>query len=679
MTHRGRATMDKMNLCIKLNWKSRRNIPVYLLFLFFLFITTTYIRQNTWQDMIKDSVVPVIVLWIVISLLSLIEIKNCNKFFAKCAKWIDRIILLLTPAVSFLMIEVMVSNQNKEMFKKYSPYNIIWYYVICFMIYALIRNAKITVMIYTTVIFLTGFLNYLVYIFRGNPVLPSDLLAWQTGMSVASNYHLSFTKGFLIASLLFLVLIVLGSRLQGSRKKISLTNRLFGIAIYMIFALGTYSLFFRTNLIRSTIPVIDYFAPKYTYSTYGTVFGFVANVKAMEVKSPQGYSLSKVEEAFNKIGEDSAKEQSDDRKPNIIVIMNEAFSDLRLIGNYKTNMDYLPNIRALKENTIKGSLYVSVFGGATSDTEYEFLTGNSMAVMPQNCVPFQQFVTDPTDSLASILKEQGYYNIAIHPYIRSDYKRDFVYPLLGFDEYLSMEAFEDPELIRSYISDRENYKKIIEEYETKGKDNPLFIFNVTMQNHGGYSTNQLFEEEDTVKFQELQGYGSTEQYLSLIRESDKAFQTLVDYFSKQTEPTIILMFGDHQPIAFSKIHDALENINSPNYMKELQKKYMVPYILWANYDITQDAPDKMSANYLSSYLLQIADLKGTEYNNYLLELSQKIPVINGLFYIDKENKIHKIEELSKYSDYIKEYRYVGYNNALDRKNRLKKYYSLEKG
>jgi phosphoglycerol transferase MdoB-like AlkP superfamily enzyme len=322
-------------------------------------------------------------------------------------------------------------------------------------------------------------------------------------------------------------------------------------------------------------------------------------------------------------------------------------------------------------------MYTSVFGGATSDTEYEFLTGNSMAVMPQNCVPYQQFVTNPTDSLAADLKAQGYYNIAIHPFEPSGYKRDLVYPLLGFDEFLSMKDFKNPSLIRNFISDKDSYKKIIEQYENKGKDGPLFIFNVTMQNHGGYSGTKLFDDANNVLLTEDAGHPCSEQYLSLLRKSDEAYKSLIDYFSKQDKHTIILLFGDHQPIAYAELHDLLSSKENLSEAEALRRKYIVPFILWSNYDMGAEKIDNISANFLSSYLLKTAGLQETTYNRYLNELYEKVPVINALFYIDRDNVLHKYSETTPYSELIKQYRYVGYNDALDDKNKLSQYFKLQ--
>lgn len=664
---------------IKLNWKEIKLIPVYLLMLYFLFVIFIYLKQDFSNNLSDSSTYIIIFLWLMISLISMLEAVKIRSFFKKYARGLNYIVLLLAPIASFLIVELMVSNYNLDMFRFYSVYNLIWYVILYYLVFALTRSCRYTIAICNILVYIASMVNYFVYLFRGNPILPSDLLAWKTGMSVASGYDVSFTRGFLVATLVMYFVFVLGFKLEKAPKKPSAVNRLIVFGTYLLFSVIVFHEFFNTDLIQSKIRVLDFFAPKYTYCSYGTVFGFVANVQAMETEAPQGYSVKKVDNLLKKSEEKKENNKKSETKenPNIIVIMNEAFSDLSLVGDFKTNMDYLPNIRSLSKNTTKGSLYVSVFGGATSDTEYEFLTGNSMAVMPQNCVPYQQFVTDSRDSLATTLKSQGYYNIAIHPYEPSGYKRDLVYPLMGFDEFLSMEDFSNPTKIRNFISDKDSYQKIIEQYETKGKNQPLFIFNVTMQNHGGYSGTRLFNDENTVRLTDYPGHPNVEQYLSLLRESDKAYKTLIDYFAKQKEHTVILLFGDHQPVVYSELEDSVTNHEYQPGQDQLMRKYVVPYVLWSNYDMPKDDVNKMSANYLSSYLLKKADLKGTAYNQYLLDLYQKVPVINSLFYIDKNNLFHSFSESNSYMESINQYKNIGYNNALDKKNRLAQYYFLK--
>lgn len=664
--------MEPKNPSIQFEFKSIKGIPVYLLSAFYIFIITVFVVSGPEGDNRIVSGFLLSAIWAVLTTIAFLKVSTVRLWIRKHTRLLGGFILVIVPLVSFLMIETMVSNFNLKMFQTYSLYNVIWYIIIYYLIYALTRDSRITVIVGILIIYAAGTVNYLVFLFRGNPILPSDLLAWQTGMSVASNYELGISQGFVIATLIMYAVFLLAYKLEKAANKPSLVNRIIICGVYAIFATFVFHAFFDTDLISKKIKVLDFFAPKYTYSSYGTAFGFIANVKAMETEEPSGYSVQTVRKALTEAEASSDTPVAPEEKPNIIVIMNEAFSDLTMVGDYPTNMDYLPYIRSLTSDTIKGTMYTSVFGGATSDTEYEFLTGNSMAVLPKNCVPYQQYVLDTTDSLASTLKAQGYYNIAIHPYKGSGYKRDLVYPLLGFDEFLTMDDFKSPELIRSYISDKESYRKIIEEYEAKGKDSPLFLFNVTMQDHGGYSSEQLFPEGENVKLTNNPGHATAEQYLSLLRKSDEAFRYLTEYFSKQKEPTIILLYGDHQPIAYASFYDEMKNSELENSLK-----YKVPFILWANYDIPEVTVDKISANYLSSFLLQTAGLKGTTYNDYLMKLYEEIPVINAYFYIDRYGVTHSYSETNEYTGHIMEYKYIGYNDALDRKEKCKEFFLIK--
>ena len=116
--------------------------------------------------------------------------------------------------------------------------------------------------------------------------------------------------------------------------------------------------------------------------------------------------------------------------PNIIVIMNEAFSDLSVLGDFKTNIDYMPNMRQMMKEYGGGNLMVSVKGGNTANTEYEFLAGDTMAFLPEGSVVYQQFIHDNVPALPSYLAGLGYDTIAIHPYNASGWERDKVYNLL---------------------------------------------------------------------------------------------------------------------------------------------------------------------------------------------------------------------------------------------------------
>ncbi len=384
----------------------------------------------------------------------------------------------------------------------------------------------------------------------------------------------------------------------------------------------------------------------------------------------------------------------DGQVPNIICIMNETYSDLRILGDFSTNIDYMPFTRRLTKNTIKGNLYMPVVGAGTSNSEFEFLTGNSMAFLTAGSNAYELYIKTKLPSLAQTLSLQNYSRTALHVYYGSSWKRNIVYPLLGFERFDSIESFIDNEaideyrngnkdfyefeakvnaqypgenvLLRRFVSDSYDYKLIEQMYEERNADKPFFVFNVTMQNHGSYSSSYLNFNQQVRLTSGEEFYPYTNRYLSLIYESDKALEELIDYFSKKKEPVIICFFGDHQPnIETEFVEELLGSDISDLSVEQQQQRYVTPFIIWANYDIDEAYIDKISANYLSTLLLQVAGLETTKYNDYLSALYSEIPVIDSVGYITADDKYYTYDEDTKYTDTLEAYHKIQYNNLFD--------------
>lgn len=173
-----------------------------------------------------------------------------------------------------------------------------------------------------------------------------------------------------------------------------------------------------------------------------------------------------------------------------------------------------------------------------------------MAFLPYNCSAYQVFIKSEMPNLTSGLDSLGYQTAAIHPYLSTSWNRTNVYRFFGFEaQYYQDDFAADASRVRDYISDSASYKKIFELYENKRENTPLFVFNVTMQNHGGYDWDGdgYFDKRIYLTGEEQDKYPTVDQYLSLVRYSDDAVQELISYFSKVDEPTAIVFFGDHQP------------------------------------------------------------------------------------------------------------------------------------
>ena len=129
-----------------------------------------------------------------------------------------------------------------------------------------------------------------------------------------------------------------------------------------------------------------------------------------------------------------------------------------------------------------------VFGAMTSNSEFEFLIGDSMYLMPRGSVAYQFYVNPGVRSMVSTVRDQGYIPVAMHPYPAENWNRRICYNNMGFSDFMDISAYEGWDELRNYISDLSDFKVITEYIEQKANpDDKLFLFNVTMQNHGGYT------------------------------------------------------------------------------------------------------------------------------------------------------------------------------------------------
>jgi phosphoglycerol transferase MdoB-like AlkP superfamily enzyme len=311
-----------------------------------------------------------------------------------------------------------------------------------------------------------------------------------------------------------------------------------------------------------------------------------------------------------------------------------------------------------------------VFGAKTPNSEWEFLTGNTMAFLPSGSVVYQQYIGETPTSLVSTLKNDGYTCVAMHPYYATGWSRNTVYPTLGYDEMYFLEDFDQSRVIRDYISDEELYDKIIERYENSGTREKLYIMGITMQNHGGYT--QSYDNFPETVYKIGQSYTDANQYLSLVHESDKALEKLITYFEGVTDPVEIVFFGDHQPSLTSDFYPLLNGKGLSGLSEdELEALYTVPFFIWTNYETEAEEVEITSLNFLSTMALERAGIALPAYNQFLLDMQEVVPAINSRGYYSKENGsyIHVDEAVGDEAEWISRYRILQYNSMFDESGR----------
>ena len=508
---------------------------------------------------------------------------------------------------------------------------------------------------------LWGAANYFVVLFRGNPVLPWDLTALGTATAVAGSYDLTPTPVMVAAAVLLVALAVFllrwapGGRLRpASGGAVAVRALLLLAGVWCIlFALSPKSL-------EKAGVKTDVWDHAGAYRTGGVLAEFLCNTQFLSVEEPEGYSAETAQSLLSAAGESASGVQATAERPNVIAIMNESWADFEEFGNLSLTESVSDYIDGL-EGAVRGHSYTSVFGAGTSASEFEFLTGFSMVFLPSGSIPYQQYVLSPTDSLASLFQQQGYRTLAIHPGERTSWQRDQAYPLLGFDDFKCVDDFDVPleTAHGGYVSDACNYQQILWEFEHKDPEERLFLFNVTIQNHGGYTDPDYPTQ---VQLTDCPGeYPMAEQYLTLVNESDRAFAILVDYFSRQSEPTIILMFGDHPPALEQGFLDKAYGVaQSDMTMGQYLDKFRTPYVIWANYPLTGDQPGDTSLNFLGQYLLQYAGMERTQWGDYLWSFQREIPALTFVGYTDAAGRAYSHLETNDYTRRIGAYAIVQY-------------------
>ena len=555
-------------------------------------------------------------------------------------------VVLASSAVCFFVLEVQCGSRT-HVIENMKPFNIMYWIIIQIVFYIIFRSVRPGAVISVAAAWSVGFINSLVMQFRGNYIMFGDLTVVRTAFNVAGNYRLVFDKYFFIslaAAALAAVCVMKGRPVRGENAARG-KRRAAGTAAGLSAVFLALILLLRCGALYGGISGVawDYNA----YVAYnGYIPYFLRNANAIHHIYMSGGSA---ESAGRTIGKGAAVYDAGNRDraqaagdaPNILVIQNAAFSDLSVTYDIDTDIDCMPFIKSVKKDTRKGYVDLSIKGGPTANSEFEFLTGGSMAFMTYGSVPFTQYMKKALPNIVTTVESQdaGYRTIGYHPYYSSGYARRGVYSLLGFDESVFYDKSSDTDgmqLIRGMVSDRSDYEQV--EKMCEENDDPVFIFNVTIQNHGGYTGNASGLSR-RVHVTNFDAPSSVETYLSLVRESDDAFRELTEYLSGSDEKTIVLMYGDHQPSFDEEAEDVLdEHKAGQEGTAQTLSAYRVPYVIWANYDIEERddmgsgaaaGQGSVSLNYLGPVLLENAGLDLSAHDKYLLQLAGSYPSVTA--------------------------------------------------
>ncbi len=599
---------------------------------------------------------------------------------------------IITPFFCFVITEY-IWRYNSEGILNSNPFvtiapiliilNLLLYYGFWGLMFSIIGRSSVASYITIAFSFIIGLADYYIMVFRSNPITASDFLALKTAMAVSGSYSYVPPLQIFVILIFALGLVGLNIVFKFKIKKMKKTYvkvliRVIPAVLCVCLLVGVTKFISRED-IRKIIPKFNatLFIGSAMSREDGLLLAFVSTIQYTNVDKPDDYSEEKAKQILKENEDDSVWKSAKisktnpeskgfdtkTQKANIVVMMNECFSDIGILGDLKTNIDYMPFTRSImkgNKDTISGYFYSSVIAGSTANTEFEFLTGDTMAFLPPNSIPYQQFIYNDTESMASDLKEQGYYTIGSHPYVGYGWNRRKTYPNLGFENMRFAVDMSGLQKIRVYTDDQSYYEYL--KRNVFSQAGPFFSFGVTMQNHGGYTgtfTNFTPDVHMTNAYS-----SATDNYLSLIKKSDEAYKELIDFFKQKKEPTIVVMFGDHQPNNYVvepmyrlKGKDVTNLTGAENF-----ERYKVPVIIWANYDIPEETKLLTSANYMGGMVTKLAGDKTSAYQNFLEKLRTKVPVICSQGYMGTDGKYRDLDTLEDYAKEIGDYEILNYYN-----------------
>lgn len=569
---------------------------------------------------------------------------------------------LVIPVGCFYTFETL-THQMSTMIELAKRLNIAFYYWLFLFVFFIAGRTSISMAICVSAIAAIGVGNYFVVMFRSNPIVPWDIYSFETAMSVADNYVFSVDWALAEHIAMFILMLI-----AGVRTNIRLSKKILRPILTVAMCIPAYfyiSYLWQDNLERNTGLNDTLFNAKYMHSKDGFFVSFILDIHFLQIEEPKNYSDEYALSLLNE--QEVEKVETPEELPDIIAIMDETFSDPAVLGEFETNKDYMPFVHSILRgevaNTISGYTDVSVLGGNTANSEFEFLTGNSMAFFPNGSVPYLQYIRDGISTIVPQLEEYGYTTYGTHPYRAKGWNREFIYDLMGFDYRYFQGSFPFEDKLRNYVSDEADFKSILEwRNNTEG---PFFMFNVTMQNHSNYGGDfDNFDPQIVAKFKNTSSNKYLNKYLSLMYETDQDVASLLSELSQSDRKTIVVFWGDHQPNDYVVRPIYKEyglDFDNQTYEQQ-QQRQKTPFFIWANYDIQEQTNVEISLNYLNILLFETAGLQLDEYQTFRKNLWQgQIPMMNAVGYRNDNGDLVEYDDApEEIQNLLNEYQNIQY-------------------
>ncbi len=488
-------------------------------------------------------------------------------------------LLLSSAGITCLSLLLAIGMFDKELFfdyfrmpllflLNYLPVLLLQVFLFC-----LLGRQWLAFLINSLFILLCSVGNFYKFRFRSEPFTYADLAMIKAGLSIAGNYDLTpnvrillCIAGILCGTVFLAVLFP---------HKVKGFGKLIGIPVLLAFCVfGWKYVYSSSALYYGPLTTSEHVVTNWTQQEYagkGFVYPFLYSIADSGKTKGQSAALSLVQNI----------QINDDHKIDLIVFQLEAFNDLRTLGISGISEDTYKIYDEIRKDSITGRLTVNVFAGGTIDTEHCVLTGEDSF----------RSVKEDTPSFVRWLSSQGYASFGNHPNWGAFYNRRNVNTYLGFDEYYYSEELygklTEDLIPSSWFSDCVLFPEVVTQYREWKKDNPhVFSFNVTMQGHSPYNTEEyLFSK----KYWDGKGYSSyadfmINNYLGSVVDTQMHLSGFLKEFMDDPVPIAVVFYGDHKPWLGDAncVADELGIDLNPSEEEGYQNRFTTEYVIWLN-------------------------------------------------------------------------------------------------
>ena len=515
-----------------------------------------------------------------------------------------------------------------------------------------VRKWHIALLITSVITTVWSVANYYVVQFYGSPLFISEFRNFDTAMNVISHYH------FRIGGGVILVILLSAAEIAGCillKKKIpekveSPIRVLAGSAAGMIVL---YVLLFSPLAVKKQVSVGFLWKKGIRSDGFLICLAEDAGKLMHSYIRPEGYSAEEAEELLSAKAEEPAE---DCTCPDIIFILNESFYDLNEYVAIQADRDVYEAFYGI-EDAVTGRCVIPNIGGMTNNTEFVFLTGNSMRLLnfsaPFNYVELEEL----PDAVPRYVSGLGYETYALHNCRSINYHRHRAYPALGFEHIYFEDSLEHSGFGYRRETDLNDYRNLMKFYE-EDTGKPKFMYLLTYQNHGGYEQNpdQMDQVHVSNDFGDLTD--DVNEYLTSVQMSCKAIRELIRQLRESDRDVILCMIGDHAP---SFITALPEESTYTEEEKEIRLR-TVPFLMWTNMDQTEPLTNEnmCTATDITAMVLKKAGLPLSPYHQHILDLHDKVPMRTVSGYCYDGTDICTFDE-SPYSDLIRTYYSMEYH------------------